>query len=191
MNNTDCLGTMMCWKQEMGLGGCSQQKWLKEGQALNQQRSHGHPRFTDVHEKQRVARVVWSHRIATIEQAENFNTCYDQQLAEQTVHNSLLCMGLCSCRPVHHSEAHKGSIWVSELDYGAMVWSDESCFLLHYVQNWCMGKTWHHEQKTVEAGWCSGQCSAWKPWPPNSPHPSLLMHLCKLFWWQRVTYTII
>lgn len=51
--------------------------------------------------KQKVAHLLWSHGRATEAQIiEKCNVCYDQQVSEQVVHHSLLCMGLHSQRLV-------------------------------------------------------------------------------------------
>uniref|UniRef100_A0A3Q3QNU4 exodeoxyribonuclease III n=1 Tax=Monopterus albus TaxID=43700 RepID=A0A3Q3QNU4_MONAL len=56
-----------------GLVGCSQaavvstyQKWPKEEQPVNRQQGHGHPILTEARGKQKLARLVRSHRRATV-----------------------------------------------------------------------------------------------------------------------------
>ena len=80
--------------------------------------------------------------------------------------------------PVHRWKcqqwAHEHQNWTTE-QWEKVVWSDESCFLLHQVDGRVcvsvayLGNTWHQdalweESKLTEAVWCFWKCSAGKPW---------------------------
>ncbi|KAK3557806.1 hypothetical protein QTP86_002693 [Hemibagrus guttatus] len=90
------------------LVGCSRsavvsiyQKWSKEGTVVNRQQGHGLQRLIDAHGERRMARVIRSNRRATIAQiAEELYAGSYRKVSENTVHRSLLCMGLDSRRPV-------------------------------------------------------------------------------------------
>lgn len=70
-------------------------KWSKEGQPINQQQVHRHPRLTDVHEEQREVCVSWLHSRTTATHInEKFYADHDQQASEHTVHHNLLHIGL-------------------------------------------------------------------------------------------------
>ena len=135
-----------------GLVGCSwyavvstYQKWSKEGQPVNRRQGHGRPRLIDARGERRLARLVRSHRRATVAQiAEKVNAGYDRKVSEHTVHRSLLRMGLRSRRPVrvpmltpvHRRKrlqwARERQNWTME-QWKKVAWSDESRFLLHHV----------------------------------------------------------
>ena len=89
--------------------------------------------------------MVRSNRRATVAQtAEEINAGSDRKVSEYTVHHSLLCMGLHSCRPVrvpmltpvhcrkHQQWAREHQNWTTD-QWKMVVWSDESCFLLCHV----------------------------------------------------------
>ena len=89
--------------------------------------------------------MVRSNRRATVAQiAEEVNAGSDRKVSEYTVHHSLLCMGLHSCRPVrvsmltpvhrrkHQQWAREHQNWTTE-QWKKVAWSDESRFLLHHV----------------------------------------------------------
>jgi len=82
---------------------------------------------------------------ATVAQiAQEVNAGSDRKVSENTVHRSLLCIGLHSCRPVrvptltpvHRRKrqqwAREHQNWTTE-QWKKVAWSDESCFLLHHV----------------------------------------------------------
>ena len=84
-------------------------------------------------------------RRATVAQiAEEVDAGSDWKVSDYTVHHSLLCMGLHSHRAVrvpiltpnhrweHQQWAHEHQNWTTE-QWKKVVWSDESCFLLHHV----------------------------------------------------------
>ncbi|XP_072512438.1 putative high mobility group protein B1-like 1 [Salminus brasiliensis] len=88
--------------QTAGLVGCSRcavvktyQKWSKEGPPVSRRQGHGRPKLIDEHGEQRLARLVQSHKEATVaEIAEKMNAGHDRKVSEHTVHRSLLRMGL-------------------------------------------------------------------------------------------------
>ncbi|KAM9476718.1 uncharacterized protein Hap1MRO34_009737 isoform 1-T6 [Clarias gariepinus] len=110
--------------QTAGLVGCSRyavvstyQKWSKEGQPVNRRLGHGRPRLIDARGERRLARLVRSHRRATVAQiAERVNAGFDRKVSEHTVHRSLLRMGLRNRRPGRKRalEEHLGQERVSE-----------------------------------------------------------------------------
>uniref|UniRef100_A0A8P4K6M0 Transposable element Tc1 transposase n=1 Tax=Dicentrarchus labrax TaxID=13489 RepID=A0A8P4K6M0_DICLA len=134
------------------LVGCSRsavvgiyQMWSKEGKAVNRRQGHGRPRLIDAHGERRLACVVRSNRRATVAQiAEKVNAGSDRKVSEHTVHRTLLRLGLRGRRPVTvpmlarvHCQkrlqwAHEHQNWTTE-QWKKVAWSDESCFLLHYV----------------------------------------------------------
>lgn len=140
-----------------GLVGCSRsavvstyQKWSKEGQPVNRRQGHGRPRLIDARGERRLARVVQSHRRATVAQiTEKVNAGSDRKVSEHTVHRSLLRLGLRRCRPlrvpllaarcpvptapVHRFQwAHEHQNWGAE-QWKKVAWSGECRFILHDV----------------------------------------------------------
>ena len=112
---------------------------------VNRRQGHGRPRLTDARGEQRLACVVRSNRRATVAQiAQEINAGSDRKVSENTVHRSLLRMGLHSCRPVrvpmltpvhrrkHQQWAREHQNWTTE-QWKKVAWSDESRFLLHHV----------------------------------------------------------
>ncbi|ROI37056.1 Protein phosphatase 1 regulatory subunit 12C [Anabarilius grahami] len=90
------------------LVGCSRsavvriyQKCSKEGTVVNRRQGHGRPRLIDARGERRLVYVVRSNRRAPLAQiAQEVNAGSGRKVSEYTVHHSLLCMGLHSCRPV-------------------------------------------------------------------------------------------
>ena len=115
-------------------------KWCKEGQLVNWHQSHGCPRLI---EEQRLACLVWSHRIAPVAQnAEKCNAGHDGRASKHT--QWMLLMGLCSCRPVRvpimtpvHHQKHlqwgRGHPYWTTEQREKVAWSDGSHFLLQQV----------------------------------------------------------
>lgn len=100
----------------------------------------GWPKLTNARGQWRLDLVVQSNRLVTVAQiAEKVHTGSGRKVSEDTVHHSLLCMGLNSWRPF------KAPVLTSVMN---KAWSDESCFI---PRRWpgafiaYLGNTWHQE----------------------------------------------
>lgn len=76
------------------------QKWWTDGQTTNHHPSMCHLQLTDARGEQRLLHVFHSDRRVTVRQiASNYNSGDQDNVLQQTVHCSLLCMSLCSQPP--------------------------------------------------------------------------------------------
>lgn len=121
---------------------CSGQHLIKVIQGRNSGEpttGGGWPKLTNAHGQWRLDLVVQSNRLVTVAQIEKVHTGSGRKVSEDTVHHSLLCMGLHSWRPF------KAPVLTSVMN---KAWSDESCFI---PRRWpgafiaYLGNTWHQE----------------------------------------------
>ncbi len=135
----------------------------KEGTVVNRRQSHGRPRLIGVLGERRLARVVRSNRRATVAQIDQeVNVGSDGKVSEYTVHHSLLCMGLHSCRPVRvpmltplHLRKHHVSIRTGPWSNGRR-WPGLMNHVFFYI-------TWMAGEHKVP-GCTMGRRQAVKPW---------------------------
>lgn len=77
------------------------QQWSEEGQTTNWQQGVGPPRLIVPRGQQRLSHLVRANRSSTVAQVtQNFNDGYGRNVLQHPVHRTLLCMGLCSHRPI-------------------------------------------------------------------------------------------
>ena len=145
-----------------------------EGQWVNCQRGHGHPRVIDASREKGLARVVRSHRGAAVTQiAEKVMPV----LIEMCQNSILLPMGPHSCM-LYTAESYKLQ-WAPEHQncttehWNKVAWSDELRFIyiMWTAGSVCvtyLGKRWHQdvlceEGKLAKAVWCLWQCNILSP----------------------------
>ena len=145
------------------------------------QQSHGWLRLTDACGERSLTCVVRSNRRPNLAQiAEEVNAGSNKKVSVNTVHHSLLRMGLHSRRPfsvpmltpvnnghvsIRTGPRRNGRRWLGLMNhvFFNITWM-AGCRCIAYLAN-----TWHQdapweEGNPAEAVRCLGQCSAGKPW---------------------------
>ncbi len=128
---------------------------------------------------------IWSELTESLLCYTKFNDGYGRNVSQHTVHHTLLCMRLRSCRsvrvpmmtPVHHQSHLQKGTQAPELDLGPV---EEGRLV-----RWVTFSFTSHGRPFIWEVMAPGCSVEWRqaglfkvlPWPPNAPNPNPFEHL--------------